>query len=1247
MQKAATKPKPATINLAEAKLRYASLPDKQRAAVYKALGALATVNGRRLTEYDTDLSKAQVDVRGLSRLDSLVSKFAKREAAKPRPELDKYNIQVTPEQDAQIKARAKEIASQGSFGSAPADLQKYTQKGVGPFKETVTVGVSGGADPQKALAQSVAFSEQAQKEDVQRMYGGTPGQEWRQITESIHKGVQDVITGWGSKTDPLSQAVGYLAGGLAATPTRLMEGASFVTDEKYQAFLNPLTGASTGDKIGAFTNIALDLNIVDPAILLRPLGAKAIKLAAVKFAKEVPGQSIKEAAVEIAKATDEQITVTLKDIQRAQATGATPLQIATERTGADQAQYVADNWRRVTEEMSRRFANAKDPKRLEAKAALDKSLEDGVPLPDVDRILRQEQAARTGQPVKADKPLSAAPIKGTQESTPTNTPLEPQKPVVGKPDAKKQGATGLANRVQAEEAELGTIIDEIQPTKGQGKEAWHESGKEDAIASGNAEAYADAIATRVAKGEEELTGRAVGALLEGKRVKLSKIGLLKEQVLADPKNKALKRKLTDAEEDLDSYLNSVQAGKGRWSDVGRALQAGTTINEGDFAEVLSSARRNAESVGEKVAKGTEKQLEERAARVKELDAQIAAKEAQLKSGRAKSTVEQTSKKKFDKETIRKERLDIFAEIDEILNRPMSGSVGAGVGGFDPRQLKNLADLAKPIGKLAINFAKEGAATIEDVVRLVQKSLKDRGIEVDDQFVIDAIATPAGKSRVVTDAEKEIARLKATAKGESTGGKMKIRKRIAELQKIAEEGTVPITKEQRKVSLELEDLRAQRTMWAGRVNSLVNAQRTPRKVRATKEILNAVRGIKLGSDIGTLTRQGLFLWSPKRIPIATRSTWRALKAAFSEKELARWAREIDQKKLANGRTGGAYRKQMGLSIADSITNHEEIVAATRIIRRVMSIPEWVLRKAGKHEAAKKADDIAEAIGGSLERIQTVFINNARVEMFDRAVKLGYDEAELKNMARFINNVTGRGSFKKVPTSLEAVFTSPRYEASRWNTIGEIFRQPARLGKSLVKGKVDKSALSAVGDLASTAGTVLMTMKAAELAGYEVEWNPLHADFLKMRRGDESWDPTAGIAPRIRDIVRAIVYTLNPDYNQTILDVGASSLGRALNPAVKTPVQAGSGSFQTRVLGKDESEIKDVFSSFEADETGIEAWLPLIITQYLNTAEVEGPAAGASSAFKEFLGQNVGRYPRPETKGLVERLYQSSSTGRSHF
>lgn len=392
--------------------------------------------------------------------------------------------------------------------------------------------------------------------------------------------------------------------------------------------------------------------------------------------------------------------------------------------------------------------------------------------------------------------------------------------------------------------------------------------------------------------------------------------------------------------------------------------------------------------------------------------------------------------------------------------------------------------------------------------------------------------------------------------------------------------------------------------------LENRTKAEKAKAAALELVQSARGIILGSDIGVLTRQGLFSWS--RPTTAIKATAEAFKSALSPSSMARWEIEVRDREV-NGKAAGPIRKAAGLRLTDRI-NHPEELVVTRLLSR---IPDF--------NVAGKTIKLSE-IGKTLERFQTTFINAVRADLFDAAIKQGLTPEELKLRANFINSATGSSNIKQVHSVLSTILTSPRYEASRWEMLTQPVRNVGALAKSGIKGELNRAALANIQDLAVTAAGVIGLFKVAGLAGYTVNWNPTSSDFLKMRKGDETWDVTAGLAPRIRDAMRLYVAYKHPDYNHNFIKEFGKALGRTVSPGIKTPLDQSSAALQ-RAAGVKEPKLP--FSGFKSDEEA-EGWMALapLIVQSMSKSMDDGIGQAVFTGAREFVGSAVNRYKKPK-------------------
>jgi hypothetical protein len=913
-------------------------------------------------------------------------------------------------------------------------------------------------------------------------------------------------------------------------------------------------------------------------------------------------------------------------------------------------QYVEANWKTVAEQdLASVKELLKDPsvsrnqrkKLLQIRDGLKTAIAEGkIPEPIAADLRRQhqailERASRTNpgtiEPITPKPPRKhlADPQNPPKGAIPDNQPppavAPPEAPATPKrrPNAKPEPpvqntvpptsqATGLANQVQEREIADG-VLQNVESAGGHNAEYWHGVGKK-AVDEG---ADYEGLASKIRSGEVDINPERIGILLEGKRILRNEVDRLAGALKEKPGDKELVIQYEAARDRLQTYAENVQAGKGQWSDVGRALQAGTTLNEGSFAEVLEEAGRHG-AVSQKL----EGQLGDYSAEVAARDAKIKRLEKDLEAARTKSAPK--PKRTFDRQTISQEIEDIFEEFKKL----QGGGIGknkqrGAVSPPGPEDFSTAIARGKLLGRLAKNYAKlYVGAPLEDVVVAVRNAVQERlGIEIDDQEIIDAIALPEG-SRTRPEIEKQMAQLRSQARRESSlakaakdaAEKKRYEKTIRELEDTIKDLKNQLfsgnyrtpTKREVAIVKEISELRAERDVWAGKVRSAIRNHSLSTATKIVRGTAGFLRGTQLGSDIGALTRQGLFAWSHPAT--ALKATGKGVGSMFSEKAFARTERELMERKVA-GRSVAPIRKAAGLQMTDSISHPEEIS-----IGHLLKMLPWI----GKY------------VGGAYERFQLTFLNSIRADLFDHAYAMGMNESELKLRANFINSATGRGNVKHVPEYLNLILTSPRYEASRWEMIWHGIKNPAVLASSIAKGKPNLAAWANVKDMAVTAGEVLMLFKTAELAGYSVDFDPTSADFLKLRKGNEVWDVSAGLAPRLRDLLRVAIGFKDPDFKQNLKNSLGEGWVRTISPAIRTPANMASAKMQ-RADGIEEP--KSLFTGVPMDPQDESLWAlaPLVYQTMVKGLGEGGLEEALSVGLKEFIGQGVNFYPEPAKKG----------------
>jgi hypothetical protein len=447
-------------------------------------------------------------------------------------------------------------------------------------------------------------------------------------------------------------------------------------------------------------------------------------------------------------------------------------------------------------------------------------------------------------------------------------------------------------------------------------------------------------------------------------------------------------------------------------------------------------------------------------------------------------------------------------------------------------------------------------------------------------------------------------------------------RAAEYLAQLESGALVPPKQARQLSDEVKKAQAMRDFLHRRILSRIKQQRPKTTGQKVVGGLNLIRGTLLGGDVGTVMRQGLFgTLNPTQWAATGRSLKAAGKAFLSEENMALWEHELNTREIG-GKRVLAERVRAGLQITDTLSNEEETVVG---------------------RALKKIPGVG-GVGERLERFQVTFINNLRAEMFDQGLRAGLSGDELKLRAAFINNVTGRSNLKQVDATWSAMLTSPRYEASRWATLAEPFRNTGALVADAKRGRLNKAALLNLKDMIGTAGGLFVLYKGLELAGYQVNTDPTHTDFLKARKGNDVKDFSAGMAPRLRDLMRVYAVLSSPDpTKKNLQDLAGPALMRVINPGVSVPVEQGSMAYQKHV--RHVAQPKSPISGYKAEDQkqGLAAALPLLIQSAREAYKQEGWGAAVSAAGTEFIGGSSNRYPKPGKWG--EQKQDSRGAGRS--
>lgn len=296
-----------------------------------------------------------------------------------------------------------------------------------------------------------------------------------------------------------------------------------------------------------------------------------------------------------------------------------------------------------------------------------------------------------------------------------------------------------------------------------------------------------------------------------------------------------------------------------------------------------------------------------------------------------------------------------------------------------------------------------------------------------------------------------------------------------------------------------------------------AQQLSRLTRLWVNAVNLPRSLMSSIDLSAPLRQGIFFVGRKEL-------WKNIPSMF--KQLGSDAAFKAAKAEIEARPTYKLMKESGLEIAElgqHLSRREEQFIST-----------W----------AENIPVVGRGVRAS-ERAYTGFLNKLRADVFDDLVRqygkagisfvkdseelsllrakiskarsqvtpeefaryhevrnrVAQQEKPIKDIAKFINNATGRGDLGKwtqAAPALSGVFFSPRLIASRVNLLNPVTY--ARLDP-IVRRNALKS-LASFGGIATSVATL------AKIMGADVETDPRSSDFAKIKVGDTRYDILGG-------------------------------------------------------------------------------------------------------------------------------------------
>ena len=200
---------------------------------------------------------------------------------------------------------------------------------------------------------------------------------------------------------------------------------------------------------------------------------------------------------------------------------------------------------------------------------------------------------------------------------------------------------------------------------------------------------------------------------------------------------------------------------------------------------------------------------------------------------------------------------------------------------------------------------------------------------------------------------------------------------------------------------------------------------------------------------------------------------------------------------------------------------------------------------------KASNRAYTMFGN--KLRTDLFNSMATEMEKLGIKVTGDNA--KALARHVNDLTGRGSLGTLEGAakpLNDLVFSPKLIASRVNMFRRAFGNQKVLGKDIDPRMRKSLQKEAIKSMLSIGGLALTSATASSLFNDKTEtFDPLSADFGKLKIGDTRFDLTGGFQQYVRTAAQLASGMSNPEKaNETEKGFGAweernraSTVGRA--------------------------------------------------------------------------------------------------------
>jgi hypothetical protein len=608
-----------------------------------------------------------------------------------------------------------------------------------------------------------------------------------------------------------------------------------------------------------------------------------------------------------------------------------------------------------------------------------------------------------------------------------------------------------------------------------------------------------------------------------------------------------------------------EAGEKTRSEAGAALRipimrssprdlADYMVEEMEAAKVnvLTEAQKEtAAKEHDEITKLTE-QYEEKLKSLKDENARI----------RAEQEVKKSAKKKGEKKDYKKERQEIFTSIQDKLKKAR-GDTSVTIVPY----AKELFAIAPDVAKLVKSYAEQGVSELGEMIKNVHSDLKGVIPDVTEKDVRDLIAGDYNEKRStknklaetlrdLRDEAKLINKLEALESGEAPKDekkKVERNRKIADLQaQIKGHDLTKLNDAKKRIKTQIDKVQAKidKGEYAPETKTEIKLDKearelqdqlikvkNERKLRLMKEeyaassrlnkiqtgftnALGIPRTLMATGDFSAVLRQAL-LPTLSHPVMATKAAVEMFKSAASKKNYERWFEDLEKSQRFQ------VMKDSKLAITD--VNNPQLSAK---------------EEQYMNQFAQKLPVVGRLIKGS-ERAYVTYLNKMRVDLFNRFSEqmekdgrtFDNSKEQYKQMAAYINNMTGRGDLGKTMNEaaplLSQLFFSPRLAASRINTL-------TYLGQKRFWKKLPKEArLDYFRSIIATAGIGLTVLGLAKLAGAETEDDARSPDFGKIKSGNTRWDIWGGHQQFIRLVTQMITAEKKSSTTGKIMKIGTDN------------------------------------------------------------------------------------------------------------